>query len=135
MIIDYLSSGARECPLIRLFGNDHTGFVELKQITSLLSHVPNREDLLENYASFHLSDFDSFCLGNMGNFGVQVTGRRIEWRTSPSNWHTISLLIEPLVDAPLHPVSYQWLWGPAAIDPLDHSETSVLLSKSVEGVW
>lgn len=135
MIIDFLTSGSSECPLVRLYGATHNGFVELRQITRLLSKVAGREDNLVNYTTFQLKGIDSFVLNNKTDLGVQTNGNIITWSTTPSNWYTISLLIDPLVDAPLQPASYQWLWGPSAIDPLDKSATSILISKSTDGIW
>ena len=135
MKIEYLPEGAAECPLVRLYGLDLRSFVDLREITRHLGNSSNRSYDLNCRRGFHLVNLNSFTLNNFGNMGTTFRNGIFTWELQRSQWHVVSMLIEPFIDEPVDGNSYQWLSGPDAVDPLCTGDIAVLLSHSREGVW
>jgi hypothetical protein len=135
MIFEYLENGSADCPLIRIFGTSIHDFVRLREVFRFLGDHKDRSQLLENNAYFCFRALTNFSLSNLEDKGAAIENAMATWYLSRKNWSLVSLLVEPLIDAPEVEGSHQWLSGPYAASPLPHTGLPVVLSKSSTGTW
>jgi hypothetical protein len=137
MKIEFLEEGARDCPLIRIYG------VELAEFNLLLREVQEiaagRIEACSLHAlpSFHsVSNCALTMVSASHDEGVsRVDGKQeFTWTLTPQRWSLAAGLIEPFADE-ARSGAFQWLTGSEALCGLDVGEIAVLLSCSVDGRW
>ncbi len=135
MKIEYLSNGAQECPLIRIYGSNCYKFKQLsKAIINLLS---KDEDLRVH----KLSGFESinncklyFSLGDANENIIQHNSQLFSWTLTTEGWEIVNGLIEPFCKKTKNKF-HQWISGEEAYTEFNKSPISLLISNRDDGRW
>jgi hypothetical protein len=136
MRIDVIEQGAAECPLIRIFGRDESGILELRDaIRSLRVGTVDKVAIHELPAYQAGSTTSLFASVAKVDAGVRkLNSLGYAWTVTPKTWAIVEDLIDgvlPLTEKDVH----QWLAGGEARYGLEESAIAVLLSVSEKGVW
>jgi hypothetical protein len=125
--IEFLESGAEECPLIRIYGNEPVVCQRLKRAFEELAQDSGNEVSLTDLPG--VQSIDGCCLiaqAGRRDQGVVRQDRTVfRWILTPGGWDNVSALIDPFCHGPAG--GYQWL------DQVPASDARVLLSSS--GEW
>lgn len=136
MKIEYLSEGAQECPLVRIYGRNHQEFEKLfKAVNSLTS----------NEKVVHVHELPGFV--SIGNCELTLqVGEKDEgilqhenstifnWILTVASWEIIAKLIEPFC-MESNSKFHQWLAGEEASYGFHISRISLLITNREEGNW
>lgn len=125
MKLEYLSVGARECPLIRLYEFDQSEARLLRQLVKSLVTGDHQDVALQN--EMWVEPVAGCCLNlRLGtrNQGVrEVQPLRFEWVLSPDDWNNVEGLLEPFSESDTS--GFQWL--------TNHGRVALLISR--DGHW
>ena len=135
MIVELVTEGPADGPLIRIYGTNLRDFVEFREITRFLGNEPGRSVGLRSRPAFAMENLADIRMTNSGPPCLVISGGVAEWSLNRSEWHLVSLLTEGLIDLSEQMSGHQWLAGPDASWPLDFGDIPVLLSKSELGAW
>ena len=128
--VEFLAEGSPDCPLVRLYGVDATGFARLHGLAQALSGSSSLRYDLATDACFDLVNTDTFVLSNESGGGAQATAGGFEWSLERYDWQTVAMLLEPLID--LDAGGFQWL---DQLSGLPADGLPVLASRSPDGRW
>jgi hypothetical protein len=126
MKLEFLADGSPDCPLIRLYGFDRAGAVQLREIFKCLAagarqSVPiHQESGMEPIEGCRLD----LRLGKSDVGIVQSAHLRFECILTAEAWSDMAFLVDPFCESEEMP-GYQWL--------NESGKTSLLLSR--DGKW
>lgn len=138
MNLEYIPDGARETPLVRLYG---FGLPEVAQLQAAISTLRNGDHAnsikIKNVCSCHLKDIDDFILSNIHDIGLWTNDEKVFlWQMAPPRWQIVEELLDPFkVESERDSVFFQWLCGPYAIEPVALGQLSMLITTSQKGEW
>jgi hypothetical protein len=136
MKIEYLSEGARECPLIRIYGSDEQGFIRLSvEIVELIS--TGKEVLVHELPGFvSIANCQlTFRKGKKdGNIVQEPDSRSFIWFLRSESWETVKGLIEPFCEKTTSKY-HQWLAGKESSYGFHESRIALLITNREEGTW
>jgi len=129
MKIDFLESGADDCPLIRIYGNEPEVCQRFREAFERLANRGASEVSLTDLPG--VEPLGSCCLvaqpGRRDRGVVRKEGNAFCWVLTPAAWDNVAGLIEPFCNSQSD--GYQWL------DQAPASEARVLVSTSPVGCW
>jgi len=108
MKMEFLESGAADCPLIRISGNDVDPCLRLKVAFGQLHSGTAHEIVLSDLPGIDpVSGCRLTAKAGKWDRGVLVVDENaFEWVLTPSTWDNVAGLIEPFCS---HAGGYQWL--------------------------
>jgi hypothetical protein len=132
MKVEYVPSGSKDCPLIRMFGD------EPKAVQALASSI---EDLIgDGKKIVRVTDLPGFEAINHTTLelrtadcdgGVQLTGNGHVWRLPPSSWRAVVDLLKPFTKR-TPGMRFQWLYGR---ESRIGSSGEIAVIVSTDGAW
>ena len=137
LYVDFMETGAPECPFLRIYGTDQSALQRLQQFfEDLGSGLRSRLDLHDHCSLEFQADLKLSCMVTQGARGVtRLPGTLwFTWSLDQSEWNDLSELIAPLLGSG-QTEQYQWLAEPTLTSRDAYSGIPVLLSVSNAGVW
>jgi hypothetical protein len=134
MIVELLTDGSPDCPLIRIFGTYRRDFLRFRAIATFLGDHKDRRVSLKQ-EGFRMINLSDLVLMNVGDEGVICEATACSLKLSQDGWHFIAMLADGLLELPDDRDGHQWLVGLDAIEPLKSDSMAVVLSKSETGTW
>ena len=137
MQLEFLETGAADCPLLRIYGTGAAGFRSLHFAVRQLAAQDGATCALDQLPEVHaVAGCALMMIASSVNAGVCRTGATssFEWRLKPAKWSVVAGLIEPFARG-LNGGTHQWLAGKEARFGLDLGTVAVLISNSDDGRW
>jgi hypothetical protein len=126
MKLEYLASGSKDCPLIRLYAFDQPAVLHLRSLIgaleagTIVSSPLHKQPWIRSVENCELE----LCLAKRDQGVIQVGPSRFECILTNDGWRDIAFLLEPFCGTE-SPSGIQWL--------NERGKVSLLLSSS--GMW
>lgn len=131
MIIELVSDGSPECPLVRIYGYDNAQLGAIRAAVAGLSAIEDRgAPVLLEVEELGMSDF---CIGLGHDNGAILNEGSVKWIGDRDYWLEITALIDEMKPISQSRNRYQWLSGPMAY--YESQGISVLLTELEGGRW
>lgn len=135
MIIQYITDGIIDAPMVRIYNYDDKELLEFYNSISEVANSHVESSLVKGSSQSDTGSGVELELIAGSEKSIVLDKNVIRWTNSRRDWKLVQYMIFPFLNNESNGDIHQWLSGPQAIGDLSSNAMPIVITSSLCGCW